>query len=175
MKLKFCSSVQVIPWLVSALLENCCMLQLFFNDNPHTLTWAIKAPTKSFSPVENFCRLCNHEKVLILYHPELSALNLRNELFGWCPYNTLICTYSFLNNINKYLREIVCPRHMKLTYNNLILLFWFTDELNCIAKVLYQPGIFRNILTLYFGILTNLVNFRKNLSKFTFWAYILAN
>ena len=59
---------------------------LFFNDTPHTLTWAIEAQKKSFSPVENFCMLCNHEKVLILYHSQLATLNLRNELFGWCPH-----------------------------------------------------------------------------------------
>ena len=59
---------------------------LFFNDIPHTLNWSILAQKPSYSPVGNFCMLCNVEKVLIMYHPEFSTLNLRNELYGWCPH-----------------------------------------------------------------------------------------
>ena len=57
---------------------------LFFKDIPHSLNWTILAQKRHFSPVENFCMLCNVEKVFILYHPEFSSLNLRNELFGFC-------------------------------------------------------------------------------------------
>ena len=59
---------------------------LFFNSIPHTLNWSILAQKPSYSPVGNFCMLCNVEKVLIMYHPEFSTLNLRNELYGWCPH-----------------------------------------------------------------------------------------
>ena len=55
-----------------------------FNDIPHTLNWSILAQKRHFSPVENFCMLCNVEKGFILYHPEFSSLNLRNELYGFC-------------------------------------------------------------------------------------------
>ena len=57
---------------------------LFFHNIPHSLNWSIIAQKQPFNPVANFCMLCNVEKVLILYHPELSTLNLRNELYGWC-------------------------------------------------------------------------------------------
>ena len=59
---------------------------LFFNDINHTLTWSIEAQKSHYSPIQDFCMLCNWEKVLIIYNPQLSTLNLRNELFGWCPH-----------------------------------------------------------------------------------------
>ena len=59
---------------------------LFFHNVLHTLNWSIIAQKQPFNPVGNFCMLCNVEKVLILYHPELSTLNIRNELYGWCPH-----------------------------------------------------------------------------------------
>ena len=57
---------------------------LFFNNIPHTLNWSILAQKRHFSPVQNFCMLCNVEKTLIIYNPELTSLNFRNELFGFC-------------------------------------------------------------------------------------------
>ena len=59
---------------------------LFFHNTPHTISWSIESQKPHFSPVTNFCLLCNQEKVLILYHPQLATLNLRNELYGWCPH-----------------------------------------------------------------------------------------
>ena len=59
---------------------------LNFNDIPHTLNWTILSQKKHFSPVANFCLLCNVEKVYILYHPEFASLNLRNELYGFCKH-----------------------------------------------------------------------------------------
>ena len=59
---------------------------LFLNNIPHTLNWSILAQKPHFNPVANFCMLCNVEKVFILYHPEFSTLNLRNELYGWCKH-----------------------------------------------------------------------------------------
>ena len=57
---------------------------LNFNNIQHTLNWTILSQKKHFSPVANFCLLCNVEKVYILYHPEFASLNLRNELYGYC-------------------------------------------------------------------------------------------
>ena len=57
---------------------------LIFTDTPYTLNWSILAQKRHFSPVQNFCMLCNVEKELILYHPEFSSLNLKNELYGYC-------------------------------------------------------------------------------------------
>jgi len=57
---------------------------LFLNNIPHTLNWSILSQNRHFSPVENFCLLCNVEKTFIIYHPEFSSLNFRNELFGYC-------------------------------------------------------------------------------------------
>ena len=59
---------------------------LLFHNIPHTLNWSIESQKQHFSPITNFCLLCNVEKVLILYHPQLATLNLRNELYGWCPH-----------------------------------------------------------------------------------------
>ena len=60
--------------------------QPHLNNIPHTLDWSILAQKPHFNPVANFCMLCNVEKVFILYHPEFSTLNLRNELYGWCKH-----------------------------------------------------------------------------------------
>ena len=57
---------------------------LFFNQILHTLNWTILSQTRHFSPVSNFCLLCNVEKTFIIYNPEISSLNSRNELFGFC-------------------------------------------------------------------------------------------
>ena len=57
---------------------------LFFKQIPHTLNWSILSQNRHFSPVTNFCMLCNVEKTFIIYHPELSSINFRNELFGFC-------------------------------------------------------------------------------------------
>ena len=59
---------------------------LFFNNIPHTLNWSILAQKPHYSPIGDFCMLCNVEKVFILYHPDFSTLNLRNELYGWCQH-----------------------------------------------------------------------------------------
>ena len=59
---------------------------LFFHNTPHTLNWSILTQKPHFNPVANFCMLCNVEKVFIIYHPDLSTINLRNELYGWCPH-----------------------------------------------------------------------------------------
>ena len=59
---------------------------LIFNSIPHTLNWSILAQKPFFNPVANFSMLCNVEKVFILDHNQLSTLNLRNELYGWCPH-----------------------------------------------------------------------------------------
>ena len=59
---------------------------LIFTDTPYTLNWSILAQKRHFSPVQNFCMLCNVEKELIIYHPEFSSLNLKNELYGYCSH-----------------------------------------------------------------------------------------
>ena len=57
---------------------------LFLNNIPYTLNWTILSQKRHFSPVSNFCMLCNVEKAFIIYNPEISSLNSRNELFGFC-------------------------------------------------------------------------------------------
>ena len=107
---------------------------LFLNNIPHTLNWSILAQKPHFNPVANFCMLCNVEKVFILYHPEFSTLNLRNELYGWCKHKEgylLMNTWYLLLFISCYLSFFLvilicnqckfkflcctcCPVHLKI-------------------------------------------------------------
>ena len=37
-----------------------------------------------FNPSSSICRLCVREKFVILFEPEKSSLNARQEIFGYC-------------------------------------------------------------------------------------------
>ena len=50
----------------------------------YSLKWNIIRRCKSYSNLTKRCNLCLHEKFLIIYHPELSSLNTRNELMSAC-------------------------------------------------------------------------------------------
>ena len=50
----------------------------------YNISWKIIDRGKSFSPITNICQLCTKEKFHIIFHPELSSLNSRNELFSSC-------------------------------------------------------------------------------------------
>ena len=50
----------------------------------YNLTWKILDRGYPYSPVSNVCNLCTKEKFHILFRPELSLLNSRNEIYSNC-------------------------------------------------------------------------------------------
>jgi hypothetical protein len=50
----------------------------------YDLSWKLIARANTYSPVTGFCPLCNLEKFLITFKPELGTLNSRNEIFTNC-------------------------------------------------------------------------------------------
>ena len=54
------------------------------SDIPYNIQWKIIDRGKQFSPVSNICQLCTKEKYHIIFTPENSLLNNRNELGTFC-------------------------------------------------------------------------------------------
>ena len=50
----------------------------------YKINWKILKHAKPFSPVNGQCALCTTEKKFIIFKPELSSLNTRNELGAHC-------------------------------------------------------------------------------------------
>ena len=59
---------------------------LFFNQIPHTLNWSILSQNRHFSPVTNFCMLCNVEKTFIIYHPKFPVSILEMSFIKTIPF-----------------------------------------------------------------------------------------
>ena len=57
------------------------------NDPPvaYSLDWKVIDKGKTFNPITGVCRLCLKEKFHILYNPDVSTLNSREEVFTPCP------------------------------------------------------------------------------------------
>ena len=47
-----------------------------------TITWALAARAKSYSPTSDSCRLCLKEKSMMILKPEWALLNSRDEFFN---------------------------------------------------------------------------------------------
>ena len=54
------------------------------NNIDHTISWRIISSSSSYKSSNKRCNLCLKEKFLIIYRPELSSLNKRNELVSSC-------------------------------------------------------------------------------------------
>ena len=54
-----------------------------------TVTWKVLKKCKTFSPVTNFCQLCNEEKYLIMKDKSQCTLNHRDELFSSCKHKEM--------------------------------------------------------------------------------------
>ena len=54
------------------------------NNINYNIKWRILTRSKSFSPTNKICRLCISEKYFIIFRPNLSTLNNRNELTSTC-------------------------------------------------------------------------------------------
>ena len=50
----------------------------------HSITWRIISSRSSYNSSSKRCNLCLREKFLIIYRPDLSSLNKRNELVSSC-------------------------------------------------------------------------------------------
>ena len=50
----------------------------------YSVKWKIIDRAQTFSPVTGICNLCTKEKFYIIFKPELSSLNKRNELGTFC-------------------------------------------------------------------------------------------
>ena len=48
------------------------------------ISWKIVSQASPYSPSSKICNLCNREFFYILYKPEMSSLNKRNELMSAC-------------------------------------------------------------------------------------------
>ena len=53
----------------------------------HKITWRILKRARPYNPANNRCNLCLWEKFFIIYKPELSTLNKRNELCTACRHS----------------------------------------------------------------------------------------
>ena len=49
-----------------------------------SITWALVARAKAYSPTSDSCRLCLKEKSLLILKPEWGMLNSRDEFFNHC-------------------------------------------------------------------------------------------
>ena len=59
----------------------------------YSILWKVLQSCKSYSAKFERCNLCLHEKYLIIFHPELSALNTRNELVSTCRHRKKYLLY----------------------------------------------------------------------------------
>ena len=50
----------------------------------YSINWKIIDRGRTFSPISNNCQLCTKEAYHIIFNPELSNLNSRNEIFNSC-------------------------------------------------------------------------------------------
>ena len=48
------------------------------------ISWKIIDRGKSYSPTSKVCQLCTKEKYIIIFNPEISSLNSRNEIGSKC-------------------------------------------------------------------------------------------
>ena len=54
----------------------------------YSLSWKIIDRGKPFSPIHGNCQLCTKEKYHIIFSPEISSLNKRNELGSACRHKS---------------------------------------------------------------------------------------
>ena len=53
-----------------------------------TISWALAARAKSYSPTSDSCRLCLKEKSMMILKPEWALLNSRDEFFNHCRHKS---------------------------------------------------------------------------------------
>ena len=53
-------------------------------DRDYSISWALMARAKAYSPTSDCCRLCLKEKSLMILKPEWAELNSRDEFFNHC-------------------------------------------------------------------------------------------
>ena len=58
--------------------------KLMDEQTEYNIKWSILSRAKPFNPASGVCRLCVREKFFILFKPEMSTLNARNEIAGPC-------------------------------------------------------------------------------------------
>ena len=58
--------------------------QLKDQGREYSLRWRTLARLPSYNPSTNSCRLCLREKYTIMFKPELSSLNQKDEFFSHC-------------------------------------------------------------------------------------------
>ena len=70
--------------------------QLKDNNINYTISWKIIAHARPYSTASKTCNLCLTEKYFILFKPEMSTLNSRNELASSCRHRKkhLLCNYN---------------------------------------------------------------------------------
>ena len=56
--------------------------KLMDEQTEYNIKWSILSRAKPFNPASGVCRLCVREKFFILFKPEMSTLNARNEIAG---------------------------------------------------------------------------------------------
>ena len=61
----------------------------------HTIEWKIIKKCHAYSTTSKTCNLCTSEKFFIIYRPNMSSLNNRNELATDCKHRKkhLLCNY----------------------------------------------------------------------------------
>ena len=54
--------------------------KLMDEQTEYNIKWSILSRAKTFNPASGVCRLCVREKFFILFKPDMSTLNARNEI-----------------------------------------------------------------------------------------------
>ena len=77
------------------------------NDNiDYSISWRVLSSNSPYNSSSKRCNLCLKEKFLIIYRPDLSSLNKRNELVSSCRHrNKALLRYAIYNDCNLYTKQ----------------------------------------------------------------------
>ena len=68
------------------------------NDNiDYSISWRVLSSNSPYNSSSKRCNLCLKEKFLIIYRPDLSSLNKRNELVSSCRHRLLFQSYHVIH------------------------------------------------------------------------------
>ncbi len=66
------------------------------NNIEYQITWRILKRARAYNPASDRCNLCLWEKFFIIYKPQLSTLNKRNELVTACRHSSKFILRNFI-------------------------------------------------------------------------------
>ena len=74
-----------IAWIETRCIQGMQSSKSLKNDNiDYSISWRVLSSNSPYNSSSKRCNLCLKEKFLIIYRPDLSSLNKRNELVSSC-------------------------------------------------------------------------------------------